>query len=193
MSRHALLAAVSIVTLTACDADATKPSTPPADPAATPTTQQTWLCGRESHNQAWGYQRRGVVLDASGNIWRYDIKSSPTALVNPWQAKDLANMSEEELKLRYNGAVTSGQKVPAAEIAANLPLIAEAAAARPTEPKGVGADMGSNTLYCYTYDPAKRTYAQVLIDQKGDWESTNPSDAAKTLAAWLDKALGEVK
>ena len=193
MSRHALLAAVSIVTLTACDADATKPSTPPADPAATPTTQQTWLCGREYHNQAWGYQRRGVVLDASGNIWRYDIKSSPTALVNPWQAKDLANMSEEELKLRYNGAVTSGQKVPAAEIAANLPLITEAAAAKPTEPKGVGADMGSNTLYCYTYDAGRRTYAQIMLDQKGDWESTNPSDAAKTLAAWLDKALGEVK
>jgi hypothetical protein len=193
MSRHALLAAVSIVTLTACDADATKPSTPPADPVTTPATQQTWLCGREYHNQAWGYQRRGVVLDTLGHVWRYNIKSMPNALVNPWQPKDLTSMSEEELKLRYNGATTTDQVVLAAEIAANLPLIAEAAAAKPTEPKGVGADMGSNTLYCYTYDAGKRTYAQIMLDQKGDWESTNPSTAAKTLGAWLDKALGEVK
>ena len=188
MSRHALLAAVSTVTLVGCDDVATKPSTPPG-PA--PGTQQTWLCGREYANQAWGYQRRGVVLDTAGNIWKYDFKSSPTALVNPWGPKDMANMSEEELKLRYNGAMTTG-KVPVEEIAKHLPLIAEAANAKPTEPKGVGADMGSNMLYCYTYDAAKRSYAQVLLDQKGDFESTNPSPAAKTLASWLDARLGQV-
>jgi hypothetical protein len=189
MSRNALIAAVSLVTLTACEVEATKPSTPPQP---TVDTQQTWLCGREYHNQAWGYQRRGVVLDASGNIWKYDFKGSPAALVNPWQAKDMANMSEEELKLRYNGAMVSG-KVPAEDIARHFALIAEAAKATPTEGKSVGADMGSNTLYCYAYDDAKRTYSEVLLDLKGDWEKTNPSDAAKTLTAWLDKALGEVK
>ena len=190
MSRHALLAALSIVTLAACEASETKPSTPP-DPA--PDTQQTWLCGREYVNMAWGYRRRGAVLDTQGNIRRYDFKSSPTAFVNPWGPKDLANMSEEELKLRYNGATMVDQKVPAEEIARHLPLIAEAARTKPTEPKSVGADMGSNTLYCFAYEPARRSYAQVLLDQKGDWESTNPSPAAKTLAAWLDSRLGEVK
>src|SRR5262245_42455142 len=190
MSRHALTAVVSLVTLIGCDdVAATKPSAPPQPTAA---TQQTWLCGREYVNMAWGYQRRGVVLDTLGNIWTYNIKSSPNALVNPWSPKDLANMSEEELKLRYNGATVAG-KVPVEEIAQHLPLVAEAAKATPTEPKGVGADMGANTLYCFTYDAAKRTYAQVLIDQKGDFESTNPSDAAKQLATWLNEKLGEVR
>jgi hypothetical protein len=189
MSRIALLAAVSLVTLTACEVDATKPSTPP-DPAA---TGQTWLCGREYVNQAWGYQRRGVVLDTAGNIWRYDFKSSPAALVNPWGPKDVSVMSEEELKLRYNGAMTTGTKVPVEEIARHMPLIADAADATPPQPKSVGADMGQNLLYCYTYDAATRSYGQVMLDNKGDWESTNPSPAAKTLAAWLDSRLGDVR
>ena len=191
MSRTALFAAVSLVTLTACEAGSTKPSTPP-DPTA-PNIQQTWLCGREYVNQAWGYQRRGVALDAKGNVWKYDFKGSPTALVNPWGPKDMANMSEEELKLRYNGAMVSDVKVPPEEIAKHFALIEEASQATPTQPKSVGADMGQNTLYCYTYDAAKRTYGQVMLDNKGDWESTNPSPAAKTLAAWLDSRLGEVK
>jgi len=189
MSRIALLAAVSLVTLTACEVDATKPSTPP-DPAA---TGQTWLCGREYANQAWGYQRRGVVLDTAGNVWRYDFKSSPAALVNPWGPKDVSVMSEEELKLRYNGAMTTGTKVPVEEIARHMPLIADAADATPPQPKSVGADMGQYLLYCYTYDAARRSYAQVMLDNKGDWESTNPSPAAKTLAVWLDNRLGEVR
>lgn len=188
MSRYAL-AAVSLVTLTACEAASTKPSTPP-DPA---NIRQTWLCGREYVNHAWGYQRRGVVLDAKGNIWKYDFKGSPTALVNPWGPKDMSNMSEEELKLRYNGAMVSGTKVSAEEIVQHFPLIEEASNAKPTEPKSVGADMGQNTLYCYTYDATKRTYAQVMLDNKGDWESTNPSTASKLLTAWLDARLGEVK
>jgi hypothetical protein len=191
MSRYALLAAVSLITLTACEAGSTKPSTPP-EPTTT-DIQQTWLCGREYVNQAWGYQRRGVVLDAKGNLWKYDFKGSPAALVNPWGPKDMANMSEEELKLRYNGAMVTDVKVPAEEIAKHFALIEEASQATPTQPKSVGADMGQNTLYCYTYDAGKRTYAQVMLDNKGDWESTNPSPAAKTLAAWLDSRLGEVK
>lgn len=188
-SRTMLAAAASLATLAACDDVATKPVTPP-DPAA--SIAQTWICGREYENMAWGYQRRGVVLDAKGTLWRYDIKSSPAALVNPWHANDLAHMSEEELKLRYNGAQAAGT-VPVEEIARHLPLIDEASKAKPTEPKGVGADMGAHVLYCFTYDAATHSYAQVLLDQKGDFESTNPSDAAKTLAAWLNTRLGEVK
>ncbi len=191
MPRFMLFATVSAVALAACDDAATRPETPPPDPAVVTETGQAWLCGREYVNHAWGYQRRGVVFDTAGNIWRYSFKSTPKALVNPWSPKDVNNMSEDELKLRYNGAVVSDEKIPVAEIARHMPLIAEAAKADPTEPKSVGADMGADTLYCYLYDPQRRTYAQVMLDQKGDWESTNPSDAAKTLAAWINSRVGE--
>ena len=186
MSRQLLLAAVSAATLASCDG-AIKPS------EATTPSGQTWMCGREYVNHAWGYQRRGVLLDTAGTVWRYEFKGSPTALVNPWSPKDMSRLSEDELKLRYNGAVTTGKKVPADEITQHLPVIEEASNATPTQPKSVGADMGQNTLYCYTYDTAARTYAQVMLDNKGDWESTNPSSAAKTLTIWLDATLGEVK
>jgi hypothetical protein len=193
MPRLFMLIATSAAALAACDTAATRPETPPPEPPVVTDTGQTWLCGREYVNHAWGYQRRGVVFDTTGNVWRYSFQSSPKALVNPWGPKDMGRMSEEELKLRYNGAMVSGGNIPAEEIARHMPLIAEAAKAKPTEPKSVGADMGADTLYCYLYDPQSRTYAQVMLDQKGDWESTNPSGAAKTLAAWVNSRIGQLK
>ena len=188
MPRQMLLAAASTLALAACDPVVDKPATPPAP---TPdASQQTWLCGREFENKAWGFQRRGNVIDMQGNIWHYDFKGSPTALPNPWQAKDLAHMSKDELKMRYNGAMVTATKIPAADIARNFPLITEAAKAQLTERKIAGADRGANVLYCYSYDAASHNYAQILLDQNGDWTQTNPSDAAKKLIAWLDSAIG---
>lgn len=186
-SRSLLAAAASLVTLAACDDVTSKPVTPP-DPTA--TIAQTWICGREYENFAWGHQRRGVVLDAQGKLWRYDVKGAPRD--SQWHPKDLANMSEEELNLRYAGAQEAGT-ISIEEIARHLPLIEEASKTKPTEPRGVGADMGANILYCLNYDAATRSYEQVMLDQKGDFESANPSDAAKTLNAWLSTRLGEVK
>ncbi|MEQ1867738.1 MAG: hypothetical protein ABL996_24215, partial [Micropepsaceae bacterium] len=150
---------------------------------------QTWLCGREYVNHAWGYQRFGTVLDTAGNIWKYKIERAPAGEAKPWNPNDMSMLTEEDLKMRYEGAMTTGAKVPAEEIARNAALIEEASQATPTTPKGVGADMGQHLLYCYTYDAAKRTYGQVMLDNRGDWDSTNPSPAAKTLATWLDSHL----
>jgi hypothetical protein len=199
MLNRALLAAVSLVTLAACEAEATKPSGP-ATPTPTPTNaQQTWLCGREYVNHAWGYQRRGLVLDMSGNIWKYDIKSSPAAMVNPWQPTDMAHMTEAELKMRYNGAmVVSGKHVPGPEIEKVFPLIDDASRAKLTEPEARGAetgqktrsprgaDMGQTVLYCLKYDARSRTYGEVTLDNNGDMDSTNPSQAARNLRSWLN-------
>ncbi len=188
MFRPALLASVAFLGVAACEVDGPVGT----DQAGSTAGAQTWLCGREYANQAWGYQRRGVVLDISGKVWRYEIRSMPNAMVNPWQPKDVSAMSEEELKLRYDGATATGKQVPAEDIARNLGLIGEAAQAVPTEPKGVGADMGQTLTYCYTYDQSRRLYSQVMLDNKGDWVSTNPSPAARTLVNWLATTLGEV-
>jgi hypothetical protein len=184
MLNRALLAAISLVTLTACEADATKPDLP-TTPAP---SQQTWLCGREYVNHAWGYQRRGMVLDVSGNIWRYDVKG---AGARPWNVTDVTRLTEADLKMRYEGAtVVSGKKVPQPEVDKVRPLIGDAAQATPTQPSSRGADMGQTLTYCYTYDAGSRTYSQVMLDNKGDWDSTNPSQAAKNLRSWLNGWFG---
>lgn len=185
MFRPVLLAGLAFLGVSACEAVGPVDTVPA-------TSGQTWLCGREYANQAWGYQRRGVVLDTAGSVWRYEIRSVPNTMVNPWQPKDVSKMSEDEVKLRYAGAVATGKKVSLEEIGRNAGLIDQAAQAKPTEPKGVGADMGQTLTYCYSYDGSRREYSQVMLDNKGDWVSTNPSPAAKTLVAWLDGALGEV-
>ncbi|MBP6012486.1 MAG: hypothetical protein KBA31_09690 [Alphaproteobacteria bacterium] len=189
MRRNALLATVSLVTLTACEGvDATTPSKP------TPSqTQQTWLCGREYVNHAWGYQRYGAVLDTAGNIWRYKIERVPAGQARPWDPRDMTTLTDADLKMRYEGAmVVSGKKVPLPEVEKNFPLIADAAEAKPTQPSPRGADMGQTLTYCYTYDANARTYSQVMLDNKGDWDSTNPSQAGKNLTSWVNGWLGDI-
>ncbi len=179
MLNRALLAAVSVVTLAACEG---VEATTPSNPTTPAPSQQTWMCGREYGNHAWGYQRRGMVLDMSGNIWKYDIMGGPN-----WNPTDMTHLTEADLKMRYDGAmVVSGKKVPAPEIEKVFPLVGDAAQAKPTQPSPHGADMGQTLVYCYTYDAGSRTYSQVMLDNKGDWDSTNPSQAATNLRSWLN-------
>ena len=182
--RRLAVASLSVVTLAACNTPATTSEPPAKEPTA-----QRWICGREYENHAWGYQRRGVVLDGDGNIWRYDFKGTPTSLPNPWSPKDLNSLTEEELKVRYNGAVATGKQITPDDIAQHMALIREAARTPPTQGRQVGADMGANVVYCLARNVPGATYRQVLIDQKGDFESTNPSSAARELATWLGRVL----
>ncbi|MBI1211245.1 MAG: hypothetical protein GC190_07270 [Alphaproteobacteria bacterium] len=174
----------ALISLTACNSP-----TPATDEPPEPTSQP-WICGREYVNFAWGYQRRGAVLDGDGHVWRYEFKGTPASLPNAWQPKDPNALTETELGARYNGAVDIGQRSSADDVAAHMPLIREAAGTPPTEGHQVGADMGATVLYCLARNVPGGTYRQVLIDQKGDIETTNPSAAAKQLATWLNRVLG---
>jgi hypothetical protein len=182
MKRLALLS-LTLVILAGCNSP--MPSAGPAEP-----TTQRWICGREYVNYAWGYQRRGTVLDSDGHVWRYEFKGTPPSLPNPWQPKDPNNLTVADLSARYNGAVDIGQRASADDIAQRMPLIREAAQTLPTEGRHVGADMGATVTYCLARNVPGGSYRQVLLDQKGDFESTNPSSAAKELAAWLGRVLG---
>ncbi|MFM9862001.1 MAG: hypothetical protein ACKVRO_00200 [Micropepsaceae bacterium] len=184
MLNRALLAAVSLLSLAACEG--VEATTPPQPTPTTPApSQQTWLCGREYVNHAWGYQRRGMVLDVSGNIWKYEVMGRAGSA--QWNPTDVTRLTEADLKMRYEGAmVVPGKKVPVPEVEKNVPLIADASQATPPQPTQRGADMGQTLVYCYTYDAGTRTYSQVMLDNKGDWDSTNPSQAARNLRSWLN-------
>ena len=179
------LAVASVCIFVPCGCTTASSGATDQAPAPEPTTLP-WVCGQEYENYAWGYQRRGVVLAGDGSIWRYDVKGSPATPPNSWHPKDMNALTEAELRVRYNGAIDTGKRVPIDDIAQHLPLVREAATTPPTEGRNAAADMGEKTLYCLVRNVPYGTYRQVLIDQKGDFDRTNPSSAAKALAAWLD-------
>ena len=172
---------VTIALLVGCETPASVPGTP---------TSQTWLCGREYVNHAWGYQRRGVVFDVSGTVLKYELRGGGNSSTRPWSPNDMSRLTEADLKQRYAGAMASGQKIPAADITEHLPLVETASQATPSKPQMTAADMGQHLTYCYTYDEKAKIYSQVMIDNRGDWTSTNPSAAARKLAQWIERAIG---
>lgn len=161
-------------------------SQPPSPPAVT----QNWICGIEYVNHAWGYQRRGLVIDAQGKVLRHDVRADGNPPAGRWMPADVTRMSAQELAPRYEGARETGRTVPVAEIAQHLPLIAEAARTKPDEARTTAADMGSWTTYCLLHDASSGTYAEIMLDERGDLTSANPSPAARKLAAWVNRIVG---
>jgi len=179
----ALLAALGLTLgLSACEAVPAAPSTPIA---------QTWICGREYVNHAWGYVRYGTVFDRDGNVWRYNSRSTPGDAAHPWNAPDLANLSESDLTARYAGAAKADIHLLPGDIAQHLPLVSEASNGKLTEPRMTAADMGEFVSYCYLYDAGRHSYREVILEEHGDLSMTNTSPAAKDLATWINKVLGK--
>jgi len=179
----ALLAAFGLTLgLSACEALPAAPSTPIA---------QTWVCGREYVNHAWGYVRYGTVFDRDGNVWRYNSRNIPEQVSHPWNASDLTNLTEDDLKARYFGATKADLHLMPGDIAHHLPLVADAANGKLTEPRMTAADMGEFVSYCYLYDAGRHSYRDVILEEHGDLTMTNTSPAAKELASWIERSLGK--
>lgn len=140
-----------------------------------------WICGREYVNHAWGFHQNGKVIDSQGRILSYDTSSR-----GPVQHES-ETYTAEELASRYDGATPDNRSVPIAEIEHFMPLIAEAAREKMSEPKSVGADMGSRTLYCFVQDMESGAYREVPLVIMGDWTSVREGDSAKQLADWLEQ------
>jgi hypothetical protein len=179
-----LVASGLVAALAGCEA--VPASAPPASPLA-----QTWVCGREYVNHAWGYVRYGTVIDRDGNVWRYNNRTAANTADNRWSPKDHLHLSESDLRARYNGATKASIQVSPGEIARHVPLIDEAANGKLSEPRMTAADMGEFVSYCYQYDATQQSYRPVILEQHGDVTMANASRAAQDLASWIDKALGK--
>lgn len=163
-----------------------------SQPPSPPAMAQNWICGIEYVNHAWGYQRRGLVIDAQGKVLSHDVRPDGKLPAGRWMPADATRMTEQELASRYEGARETGRSAPVAEIAEHLPLIAEAARTKPGEAKTTAADMGMWTTYCLLRDASSGTYAQVMLDERGDMTSSNPSPAARKLSAWVNRVAGQL-
>jgi len=179
-----LVASGLVAALAGCEA--VPASTPPPTPIA-----QTWVCGREYVNHAWGYVRYGTVIDRDGNVWRYNNRVVPNSGAKIWNPKDQARLTEDDLAARYQGAAKADIHVSTGDIVLRLPQISEASGGKLTEPRITAADMGEFVSYCYDHDPAQHSYRQVILEEHGDLTMTNTSPAARDLANWIDRTLGK--
>jgi len=165
-----------------------------AVPASTqPPAQiaQTWVCGREFVNHAWGYVRYGTVIDRDGNVWRYSNRGTPNNVANAWAPKDPNHLSEDDLAARYKGSTKTEVHVPLPDIAQRVPQIAQAANGKLTAPRMTAADMGAFVTYCYLHDAGQHSYRQVILEQHGDVTMTNTAPEAQDLKTWIDQTLGK--
>jgi len=163
----------------------------PASSGPPSSVAQTWVCGREYVNNAWGYARNGTVIDRDGNVWRYSNRTAANTADNRWSPKDPGQLTEDDLKARYLGSAKTDIHVSPLDIAQRVPLIAQAANGKLTEPRMTAADMGAFVSYCYLHDAAQHSYRQVILEQHGDLTMTNTAPAAQELKTWIDQALGK--
>ena len=93
--------------------------------------------------------------------------------------------TEQELEAKYSHGRKLLRTVDAKELAAMIPLIAQAKKGPYSRHEPTGADRGGFGSTCYWYDAATRRYREVEIEEEGDFTYKNLSPAAAALARWL--------
>jgi hypothetical protein len=56
-----------------------------------------------------------------------------------------------------------------------------------TESKLERYDAGSVAYYCYKFDKSSNSYKCILLDESGDWKTSNKDKNAIQIANWLKK------
>ena len=136
-------------------------------------------------NFAWGYSEHGWLIDAEGEVHRYDFPED-------YRLPDsLGYICVEDLNYNLTQCDSILDSVESADLDYYVGLIQGASGGQILDMENVAADAGISTLSCYLYIPHKDMYKYVFLAQSGDWEQINDSREAKTLVTWL-KEIGEV-
>jgi len=170
--RSRLLSIALPLALSLAGASCTEPIAPP-DPGAV-------LFEVESINTAWSWSWQGLVVDADGKVYAYDL--SDTA---PWSYSDEDHFTAAELEAKYAHHRKLERAVPAGEAASMYARVGDALAGTVTPPQGVCADAGIIRFSALLYDESTGTYRRLLLHQRGDVARTNTSPTARELYQWL--------
>ena len=170
--RPRLLAVALPLALSLAGASCTEPIAPP-EPGDV-------LFEVESINTAWSWSWQGLVVDADGKVYAYDL--SDTA---PWPYSDQDHFTAAELEAKYAHHRKLVRTVSASEAASMYARVSEALAGTVTPPQGVCADAGITRFSALLYDESTGTYRRLLLHQRGDVARTNTSPAARELYRWL--------
>jgi hypothetical protein len=145
-------------------------------------------------NWAWGYVHRGCYIAADGDVYSY---AYPRGAVPPHQAADASgSLTQSDLLEEFD----SGRKLMGHLSQTQLDemrgfgALAHRAASAKIEGRQAANDAGSATLQVFVrYQrmtvmkpsrPEPILYRPVLLEEHGDWERKNVSEAAKTMSAW---------
>lgn len=135
-------------------------------------------------NHAWGVADNGWFIDSEGRQRGFSLPEEYR-----WP-DSTGHISLEDLRHNLGQTDTVLHSLSSKEFEKHIRLIRGAAEGIISDPKSVGADMGSATLSCYAYDPASGSYQHVLLAAAGSWEQFNRSAEAEKLVDWLNNLGG---
>lgn len=130
-------------------------------------------------NHAWGYSEHGWLMDAEGDMHRYDFPED-------FRLPDSTGyISSADLSYNLSQSDSVIHRVEAEDLDYYVGLIEGAAGGEITKTENVAVDAGSSVLSCYLYDPKVDMYQNIVLARSGDWVQFNNSSEAETLEDWL--------
>lgn len=133
----------------------------------------------ERTNYAWGFVHRGIYVDSTGAVYRYDRGSEP------WQAKRDSSFTEVELLDKYSRGRERIGQIDAETLSERVAWISAAAQGRLTTPNFACNDAGVLSFLAYRYDAQTGHYTPVVLRQSGDRFRENQAAQAEQLVTWL--------
>ena len=145
----------------------------------TPIETKGILFQYEYLNYAWGYSHQGYLIDSAGYVHGYKLPVK-------WNFPDSTRfLSLSQMNENLSQTDTVFFQVPKTELEIYKSKIQSAAKGLLTKPVNEMYDAGSSSFYGFIYDSNAKKYKRFLINQTGDWEIENQSEAAKTIYNWL--------
>ena len=128
-------------------------------------------------NYAWTPVHFGYVVEADGDVFRYDRQGAL------WEEQDVYSPDELDAKFSPNRQLVTTR--PATEVNAVASRIADLPARNLSQPKSQCADAGALTYRAYKYNAPLARYIPVLLRVEGDWARQNTSAVAQELISYI--------
>ena len=135
---------------------------------------------------SWGYELRGIYIDAEGLIWEFTRDE-------PWYPDEQRTsvVRETDLLKKYDGATRAGSVDP--RVLAKMVALIAGAADGPMTREPISFERSGRLDLAYTYDSRRGAYRPVFLAGGGEWVARNYSSEARELVAWLrevEEAIG---
>jgi hypothetical protein len=127
------------------------------------------------------YTHRGILVDAGGNIFTYNMPDKWN-----FHNNDQVITSPELLKnLSY--CTPTGKKIPPVELRKLVNCIDNISASKVSSPRKTNSESGNSYYYCYQFSEKSSTYNRTVIKTEGNLKSENLNFYSKKIILWMDK------